>query len=106
LVGEEVVVDGGAERLTMDGPVACVIRVRGALTPVWSAHLRGLAITPVDGPGAVAAATTELRGELRGQAALLDVLRALHTQGLPVLSVACVPARRPPTDDGGDLAAP
>jgi hypothetical protein len=88
----------------MDGPVACVIRVQGALAPAEADRFGGLAITPVDGRGA--AATTELRGALRGQAALLEVLRALHARGVRVLSVACVPARRPAAADRRNPAAP
>jgi hypothetical protein len=99
-------VDGRADRLAMDGPVACVIRVQGALAPAEGDRLGGLASTPVDGRGAGAAATTELRGALRGQAALLEVLRALHARGVLVLSVACVPARRPAAADRRNPAAP
>jgi hypothetical protein len=46
---------------------------------------------PVAGDGA----TTELRGVLRDQAALLDVLTVLYDLGLPLLEVACTPRPRP-----------
>jgi hypothetical protein len=82
------------DRLTMDGPVACVIRVQGVLTPAWADRLGGLTISPVADPRAGAPAATELRGELFGQAAVHGVLRALHAYGLPLLWVACTPAGR------------
>jgi hypothetical protein len=90
--------DGAAARLTMERPVACAIRVQGALAPAWSDRLEGLRITRVDGPRAGAAATTELRGELAGQAAVLRVLGTLHAQGQSLLSVRCAPAGRPAGD--------
>ena len=102
---EEAAGDGAAARLTMERPVACVIRVRGALAPAGADRLEGLRLTRVDGPRAGAAATTELRGELAGQAALLRVLRTLHAQGLTLLSVRCTPAGRPAGDGATGGAA-
>ena len=67
----------------------------GALAPAGAGRLEGLRLTRVAGPRAGAAATTELRGELAGQAALLRVLRTLHAQGLTLLSVRCAAAGRP-----------
>jgi hypothetical protein len=86
---------GATDRLTMDGPVVCVIRVQGALTPAWADQLGGLAISPVADSWPGAPVATELRGELLGQAAVHGVLRALHACGLPLLWVACAPAGRP-----------
>jgi hypothetical protein len=83
-----------AECVTMDGPVACVIRVRGALSPHWADRLGGLRITIAGRPQAGDRATSELRGELLDQAALLGVLRTLYDLGYPLLSVACTPAAR------------
>jgi hypothetical protein len=89
--------DGGANRLTMTDPVACVIRVQGALSPHWSDRLGGLRITIVGRPALGAAATSELRGELRDQAALLGALTTLYNLHLPLISLACAPAA-PPAD--------
>jgi hypothetical protein len=83
---------GATDRLTMDGPVACAIRVQGVVTPAWADRFGGLAISPVANSWAGAPAATELRGELFGQAAVHSVLRALHACGLPLLWVACAPA--------------
>jgi hypothetical protein len=88
-------VNEGDARLAFDTPVACVIRVRGAHAPEWIERHWGLTRTRVDGRPAGAGATTELRGALRGQAALLGVLRTLHAQGLSLVSVDCAPAPRP-----------
>jgi hypothetical protein len=85
-------VEGGADRLTMHDPVACVIRVQGALAPHWSDRLGGLRITLLDRPVAGDEATTELRGELPDQAALKGVLQTLYGLGYPLLCVACTPA--------------
>src|SRR5690242_6135163 len=78
---------GVDERLTMDGPVACVIRVQGALAA--PAGLGGLRVVP--GAGAGAAATTELRGDLRGQAAVLGAVATLRALGFPLLRLDCAP---------------
>jgi hypothetical protein len=85
-------VDPLARSLTMEGPVACVIRVQGALDPWWSDRLGGLRIAPSP---AGDPATSELHGELLGQAALIGVLTTLYDLGLPLLAVACTaPLRR------------
>jgi len=89
----EAAAAGGAARLTMAGPVACVIRVRGALPPRLAARLGGLRITTTGGPDGDGAATTELRGELPDQAALRGVLTALHGLGLCLVAVDCAPPR-------------
>ena len=83
--------DGKADRLTVDAPVTYVIRVQGEVAPHWAARLGGLAITDCDRPGAGAWATTELRGVLLDQAALLGVLTTLYNLGHPLLAVACAP---------------
>jgi hypothetical protein len=88
-----------ADRLTMAGPLACAIRVQGVLPPRWAARLGGLAITVCDGAGAGGAATTELRGELPDQAALLGVLTTLFDLHLPLVSVACAPTEAPADRD-------
>jgi hypothetical protein len=87
-----VTADGGADRLTIADPVACVIRVRGALAPRWADRLGGLAITVCDRSRTGDAVTTELRGALPDQAALLGVLTTLCDLRLPLVSVACAPA--------------
>ena len=95
-------------RLTVDGPVACVIRVQGALDPRWAARLGGLAVTvcdaggPADGAPA-GAATSVLRGVLRDQAALRGVLTTLCELRRPLLGVACTPAR--PAAANGSVAS-
>ena len=86
---------GEADRLTMDAPVAYVIRVQGEVSPHWAARLGGLAVTNCDRPGAGGAATTELRGELLDQAALIDVLSTLYNLGHALLAVRCAPAPAP-----------
>jgi hypothetical protein len=98
-------VDGDeADRLTIEGPVACVIRVRGVLPPGWSDRLGGLRIAIADSGEAGGGATSELRGELLDQAALLGVLATLYNSlRLPLIAVTCVPARCP--GDGGAGAA-
>jgi hypothetical protein len=81
--------------LTFDGPVACVLRVRGALSPHLAGRLGGLRITAAGRPGGDGAVTSELHGVLRGQAALHAVLTTLHGLGYALLDVACAPAGRP-----------
>jgi len=89
-------VDGAAARLTMEQPVACVIRVRGALAPEWAPYLGGLRITPATGgDGEAGEAVTVLRGALPDQATVLDVLRMLHALGFALASLTCTPQRRP-----------
>jgi hypothetical protein len=89
----------------MDGPVACAIRVQGVLPPRWAARLGGLAVTGCDLPRAGAAATTELRGELPDQAALLGVLTTLYALRLPLVAVRCAPApSHPPGGAATDTA--
>jgi hypothetical protein len=86
--------------LTIDGPVCCLIRVQGALDPWWSDRLGGLRIAASPAGGVP---TSELRGELLDQAALIGVLTTLYDLGLPLLAVACTtPFHRagPPGDDG------
>jgi hypothetical protein len=92
---------GAADRLTVEGPVACVIRVQGALPPGWSDYLGGLRIAVADRGEAAGGATSELRGELLDQAALLGVLTTLYDLRLPLLAVVCVPARRPGAGGAG-----
>ena len=89
----------GPRRLTIADPVACVVRVRGALAPRWAARLGGLAITVCDRSRTGDAVTTELRGVLLDQAALLGVLTTLFDLGLPLVSVACAPAEAPADRD-------
>ena len=80
-----------SQRLAIDSRIACVIRVQGALDPRWSERLGGLRVT-VPGSGSdCRTATTELRGELLDQAALLGVLITLNDQRLPLLEVTCIP---------------
>jgi hypothetical protein len=99
-------VDGPRDRLTIDDPVACVIRVRGALDSWWSDRLGGLRIGPSEPPAARDGPTTELRGELLDQAALMGVLTTLYELGLPLLQVTCMPERRPHPADGAAAPGP
>src|SRR4051794_41185125 len=87
-------VDGPPARLTVDGPVACVIRVQGGLDPRWADRLCGLDVTVCEPEVTDGPATTELRGELRDQAALLGVLTTLYNLHRP-------PARRGLRAGGG-----
>jgi hypothetical protein len=90
----------------MDGPLACVIRVRGALPPHLEDRLGGLRLTPVARPRAGAGAPRELRGELPGQAPRLGALTTLHGLGLRLLSVACTPGRPAPADGAAPAGPP
>jgi hypothetical protein len=81
--------DGATALVTMEGPLACVIWVDGALDPHWTGRLGGLGVAV---SGTAAAPVAELRGELPDQAALLAVLRTLHALGLPLRAVSCTPA--------------
>ena len=85
------VVEGASARLTFDSPVACVIHVQGKLDPRWSERLGGLQLTVSDSTAPDAGVTSELRGELLAQAALLGVLTTLNDLRLPLLAVACAP---------------
>jgi hypothetical protein len=97
-------VEASAGRLTIDCPVACVIRVQGALDPRWSDRLDGLQVAVC--ADRAAGATTELRGELLDQAALVGVLTTLYNLRLPLLEVACAPADGPdPVTHAGPSAA-
>jgi hypothetical protein len=89
-------VGGPPARITVESPLACLIRVRGELDPAWSDRLGGLRPTVVRAEGAAAggAVATELRGEVRDQASLLGVLTALSDLGVSLLDVVCTP--RPP----------
>ena len=87
--------EGMDDRPTMGAPVACVIRVWGALDPRWSVRLGGLRITPAAEVGDAGEPITELRGALPDQAAVLEVLHTLHALGFALDSVTCTPVRRP-----------
>jgi hypothetical protein len=76
----------------MAGPVACVIRVQGALDAGWSDRLGGLRLTTA---GAGTWGATELCGELPDQAALLGVLIHLYDLGVPLLAVDTAPVPHP-----------
>ena len=86
--------------------MACVVRVWGALAPRWADRLGGLAITVCDRSRTGDAVTTELRGVLLDQAALLGVLTTLFDLGLPLVSVACAPAEAPADRDLAGRPAP
>ena len=95
-------VEGAAtvpRRLTLDAPLDCAIRAAGALDARWSDRLGGLRVRASgdDGDGPV----TELSGTLLDQGALVGVLVTLYDLGLPLLSVACRAAQRPPGADAG-----
>jgi len=82
------------ETPTMATAVACVIRVQGTVADGRAGDRAELAV------GGAPAADSELRGELRDQAALHGVLLALHALGLPVRTVACTPVRHRPSRNG------
>jgi hypothetical protein len=82
-------VDAPAIPLTIDGPVACVIRVQGGLDPRWFDRLGGLRVTVSGADGAGERVTSELRGELLDQAALFGVLTTLYDLRLPLIGVTC-----------------
>jgi hypothetical protein len=86
-------------QLTIDAPLDCTIRAAGALDARWSDRLGGLRVRASgddsDGP------VTELSGTLLDQGALVGVLVTLYDLGLPLLSVACRAAQRPPGADVG-----
>ena len=86
----------------MDAPVACVIRVWGALPPHLTDRLGGLRIAPAAEVGDDGEAVTELRGALSDQAAVLEVLHTLRVLGYPLRSVTCTPRRR----SGGGAEVP
>jgi hypothetical protein len=94
-------VDG--PRLTVDGPVACVFRVQGALDPQWADRLGGLAVTVAGAGEPAGAATTELRGELPDQVALRGVLTTLCDLRRPLLNVVCTLAQ--PAAANGSVAS-
>ena len=85
----------------MDAPVACVIRVWGALPPHLTDRLGGLRIAPAAEAGDDGEAVTELRGALSDQAALFGVLATLYDLGLPLLSVDCRATPEPPGEATG-----
>ena len=103
---EESTLAGEADRLTMSDPIACEILVQGVLAPHWSDRLGGLEITVCDRPQDGAGGTTELRGALPDQAALLGVLTSLYDLRLPLLAVACAPAPGQPTASASADARP
>lgn len=68
-------------------PASYVIKVRGRLDESWSTRMAGLHIeVSSEGGGAV----STLDGSLPDQPALLGVLNALCSLGLPLLSVRLV----------------
>ncbi len=69
----------------MSEPATYEIRVGGCISERWTDWLAGLAITHEDVDPA--GSTTRLVGELTDQAALLGLLQALYTLGLPLLEV-------------------
>ena len=82
----------------------------GALAPRWADRLGGLRVARLDHPAGVDAATSELRGELRGelpdQAALMGVLTTLYDLCLPLVSLACAPPECPAGDRDQPTPAP
>jgi hypothetical protein len=90
---------GPSQRLAIDSRVAGVIRVQGALDPGWSERLGGLRVTLSGSDADDRSATTEHRGELLDQAALLGMLTTLNDQRLPLLEVTCAPAQSAAAED-------
>jgi hypothetical protein len=74
-----------------DDPGRYEIRVQGRLETRWAAWFDGMTLTPEsDG-------TTTIHGPVVDQAALHGLLRKLRDVGLPLVSVAHVPASARPT---------
>ncbi len=65
----------------MDQPLVYRIRVRGQLSPQWSAWFEGLTVAETAG------GDTTLTGELADQAALHGVLARIRDLGLELVSV-------------------
>lgn len=80
--------------LNYDHAATYRIWVRGLLGPSWSKRLLGLAVRTIQLPGEPPA--TMLEGELPDQAALIGVLLTLHELHLPLLSIECTSADKPP----------
>ena len=80
--------------LSLDETVRCRIRVDGPIDDAtWADRLAGLAIRVSTTGGSP---VTDLCGPLADQAALVGLLVGLYDLGLPLLSVACRPARGRP----------
>jgi hypothetical protein len=74
------------DRLHLDEPAVCDIKVQGTLARHWSESLGGLSISVADEAGQP---VTTLSGEVLDQAALMGVLSGLYGMGYPLLSVEC-----------------
>ena len=72
----------------LDTPATYRINVRGYMPSDWSNHLGGLTITTaVQKNGEM---VTTLSGQVRDQAALIGVIRALYDRRLPLVSIECL----------------
>ena len=73
-------------RLHLDEPAVCRIKIQGSLAQHWSESLGGLSISVA---GETGQTVTSLSGDVLDQAALLGVLTGLYGMGYPLLSVEC-----------------
>jgi hypothetical protein len=78
------------KRLTISGPATYQICVQGSLDPSWSDMLHGAAISSQSlfDEDQRPVTLTVLTGRMTDQAALLGVLNAVYSLGLPLVSVA------------------
>jgi len=74
------------QRLHLDEPAVCRIKVQGSLAQHWSESLGGLSILVADEEGQT---VTTLSGRVMDQAALMGVLTGLYGMGYALLSVDC-----------------
>jgi len=74
------------QRLHLDEPAICRIKVQGSLAQHWSESLGGLSILVADEEGQT---VTTLSGRVMDQAALMGVLTGLYGMGYALLSVDC-----------------
>jgi hypothetical protein len=75
------------QKLSLDRPATCQIKVPGDLDESWSDWARGMTITVESESDGLP--ITTLTGTL-DQAALQGLLRRLYSLGLPLISVVCV----------------
>ncbi|MCP4404458.1 MAG: hypothetical protein GY801_45045 [bacterium] len=85
-----------AKGLTLEGPAAYQIRIKGSLEEYWSERLGGMRLTTSKQEEHVL--VTELTGLLIDQAALLGVLNTLYDLHMPILSVTCLETPAPDRD--------
>ena len=82
-------------RLHLDEPAFCHIKVQGSLAQHWSESLGALSISVAAEAGQT---VTTLSGKVLDQAALIGVLTGLYGMGYPLLSVECQSLTRKEAD--------